>query len=47
MFAVGYNRFRGQEDFDQFFKEHINLFVEKAEFIGLRNHGSIESIKVI
>ena len=26
-------------------QEHINLFVEKAEFIGLRNHGSIESIK--
>ena len=45
MFAVGYNRFRGQEDFDPIFKEHINLFVEKAEFIGLRNHGSIESIK--
>lgn len=30
MFAVGYNRFRGQEDFDPIFKEHINLFCRKS-----------------
>lgn len=44
-FAIGYNRFRGQEDFKPVFAEHINKFVEKAVFVGLRNHGSIEKIK--
>lgn len=44
-FAIGYNRFRGQEDFKPIFTEHINTFVEKAVFIGLRNHGSMEKIK--
>lgn len=45
MFAVGYNRFRGQEDFKPIFTKHINEFVKKASFVGLRNHGSIENIK--
>ena len=45
MFAVGYNRFRGQEDFSPRFSEHINMFVKQAVFVGLRNHGSIESLK--
>lgn len=44
-FAIGYNRFRGQDDFDPIFTEHINKFVEKAAFVGLRNHGSIENVK--
>lgn len=44
-FAIGYNRFRGQDDFEPIFTEHINAFVEKAAFVGLRNHGSIESLK--
>lgn len=44
-FAIGYNRFRGQEEFSPIFKEHLNLFIEKAIFIGIRNHGSIEKIK--
>lgn len=44
-FAIGYNRFRGQEEFSPIFKEHLNLFVEKSIFIGIRNHGSIEKIK--
>lgn len=45
MFAVGYNRFRGQEDFKPIFKEHLNKFINKAKFIGIRNHGSINKIK--
>lgn len=45
MFAVGYNRFRQQAEFDPIFTEHLNLFVKKAKFIGLRNNGSIEKIK--
>tara|TARA_B100001093_G_C26835115_1_gene1017969 strand:+ start:443 stop:1591 length:1149 start_codon:yes stop_codon:yes gene_type:complete len=45
MFAVGYNRFRGQEEFNPIFKQHLNKFIEKAEFIGIRNYGSIRKIK--
>lgn len=45
MFAVGYNRFRGQEDFKPIFKQHLNIFVEKAKFIGIRNYGSINKLK--
>ncbi len=45
MFAVGYNRFRGQEDFSPIFRENLNAFVKKASFIGIRNTGSINRIK--
>lgn len=44
-FALGYNRFRGQEDFKPIFTQHFQLFVERASFVGIRNHGSIESLK--
>ena len=44
-FAIGYNRFRGQDDFEPIFTEHLNKFVEKAVFVGIRNHGSIERLK--
>lgn len=44
-FAIGYNRFREQEDFDPIFYKHINAFVKKAAFVGLRNHGSIRAVK--
>lgn len=44
VFAVGYNRFRGQEDFDPIFTDHIRLLVEKAKFFGLRNSGSMRMI---
>ena len=44
-FAIGYNRFRGQDDFEPIFTEHLNKFVEKAVFVGIRNHGSIEWLK--
>lgn len=45
VFGVGYNRFRGQEEFDSCFAENINVLVEKSKFFGLRNHGSIRAIK--
>jgi O-antigen/teichoic acid export membrane protein/polysaccharide pyruvyl transferase WcaK-like protein len=45
MFAVGYNRFRGQDEFNPIFKEHLNAFVEKAIFVGIRNNGSIRKLK--
>lgn len=44
-FAIGYNRFRGQEEFQPIFTEHFNRFVEKAAFVGIRNHGSMECLK--
>lgn len=45
VFAVGNNRFIGQEDFSDPFREHVNLTLEKSVFFGLRNHGSVETIK--
>jgi polysaccharide pyruvyl transferase WcaK-like protein len=44
VFAVGYNRFRGQAEFDQLFTEHICALAEKTEFLGLRNSGSIRAL---
>tara|TARA_R110002096_G_scaffold412195_3_gene612632 strand:+ start:383 stop:1567 length:1185 start_codon:yes stop_codon:yes gene_type:complete len=44
-YAVGYNRFRNQEEFEPIFKENIKIFAEKADYIGLRNTGSIQSLK--
>ena len=44
-FALGYNRFRGQEEFKPIFTEHLTQFVNRAIFIGIRNHGSIEALK--
>lgn len=45
LFAVGYNRFRGQADFGPPFYKFIPKLVEKAEFFGLRNNGSIRAIR--
>lgn len=45
IFAVGYNRFRGQSDFEPIFHQHLRETVEKSVFFGLRNHGSIRAIR--
>lgn len=44
VFAIGYNRFRNQEDFDPIFQEHIQETVSRSLFFGLRNHGSIRAL---
>lgn len=44
LFAVGYNRFRGQEEFDDIFTSHLRQLVNQAAFVGLRNHGSIRNL---
>ena len=44
-FAIGYNRFRGQKEFAPIFTEHLNAFVEKAVFVGIRNHGRIRKLR--
>ena len=45
IFAIGYNRFYKQDEFNPIFKKHIIKTVEKSSFFGLRNFGSIESLK--
>lgn len=45
VFAIGYNRFRGQEDFDPVFTDHIRALAIRAKFFGLRNTGSINALK--
>lgn len=45
IFAIGYNRFRGQPDFDPVFTDHIRAVARKASFFGLRNNGSIQALK--
>jgi polysaccharide pyruvyl transferase WcaK-like protein len=45
IFAIGYNRFRGQLDFDPIFFKHIKTTVVKSIFFGLRNNGSIKALK--
>lgn len=47
LFAVGYNRFRNQDDFDPVFFENLNALCKKSIFIGLRNHGSLNAIKSV
>lgn len=45
VFAVGYNKFRGQREFSLTFNRTINKLVEKSIFFSMRNTGSCESIK--
>ncbi len=44
VFSVGYNYFPGQIPTDLFIRNLI-LLCNKADFIGLRNHGSVEAVK--
>jgi hypothetical protein len=45
LFAVGYNRFRNQPDFDPIFAQHLEVLARKSIYIALRNTGSIRAIK--
>jgi len=45
VYAVGYNKFRGQRDFNSKFDETLKILVEKSIFFSLRNSGSCEAIK--
>lgn len=44
VFAIGYNRFRGQSDFDPVFSSHLRAVAAKSGFFGLRNTGSIRAL---
>jgi polysaccharide pyruvyl transferase WcaK-like protein len=45
VFAIGYNRFRDQDDFLGIFDEHIATLIDRSAFFSVRNHGSIEKLK--
>lgn len=45
IFAVGYNRFRGHDDFSDTFYQHISKLIHKCKFVGMRNRGSINALK--
>jgi polysaccharide pyruvyl transferase WcaK-like protein len=45
VFAVGYNRFREQSDFNPVFGKHLELLAKKSVYIGLRNTGSVNAIR--
>lgn len=45
LFAVGYNRFRDQPEFDEVFNESVEAFARKALYLGMRNHGSIAAVR--
>lgn len=44
IFAIGYNRFRDQAEFEDVFRENIRILVEQSSFFGLRNTGSIQAV---
>lgn len=44
LFAVGYNRFRGDDEFGSVFRDHVQLTAEKSLFVGLRNQGSLNEL---
>jgi polysaccharide pyruvyl transferase WcaK-like protein len=45
IFAIGYNRFRNQEDFNQIFSNHITATLRSSVFFSLRNNGSIAAMR--
>ncbi len=47
VYAVGVNNFREQTGFDQRAIEHLTTTCNKADFIGLRNHGSLHKLTQI
>lgn len=44
LYSIGYNYFRGQEP-SGLFVDNLNAIVGKSDFVGLRNHGSVEAVK--
>jgi hypothetical protein len=44
VYTVGYNLFPGQSFFGDRFETSAKKLIEKAEFVGLRNHGSVNNV---
>ncbi|GAB3125232.1 hypothetical protein GCM10027160_47580 [Streptomyces calidiresistens] len=47
VFAVGYNAFEGQTYARERFTESLRTLVGRADFFGLRNHGSVERVRAL
>ncbi|MBU7598552.1 polysaccharide pyruvyl transferase family protein [Streptomyces sp. P38-E01] len=47
VFAVGYNVFDGQSYRRKRFLRSLRTLVERADFVGLRNHGSVERVRAL
>ncbi|MFD3271568.1 methyltransferase domain-containing protein [Paenibacillus dendritiformis] len=45
VYSVGYNRFRGQPEFEPIFKDNITTLIKKSVFFGVRNYGSLKALK--
>jgi len=45
VYAIGYNKFRGQDDFSEIFNKSVSTLVEKSLFFSMRNTGSCNAIK--
>ncbi|MET7641063.1 tetratricopeptide repeat-containing glycosyltransferase family protein [Streptomyces sp. NPDC005438] len=45
VFAVGFNLFPGQRYHRDRFRDSLTTLVERATFVGLRNHGSVERVR--
>lgn len=46
VYAIGYNRFRGQEDFARpLFDRHMGTLLRKSVFFSARNTGSVDAIR--
>lgn len=45
VFAIGYNRFREQDDFDDPFRDHLAAVAERSILFGLRNRGSVRAVR--
>lgn len=46
VYAIGYNRFRGQDDFARpLFDRHMQCLVERSAFFSVRNTGSVAAVR--
>lgn len=45
VYSVGFNKFRGQLDFNENFNRTVTKLIERSLFFGLRNSGSCNAIK--
>jgi polysaccharide pyruvyl transferase WcaK-like protein len=46
VYSIGYNRFRGQEDFMRpLFDNHVETLIRKSAFFSVRNTGSVRALK--
>ncbi len=47
VYTVGFNLFPGQSFYGVRFEDSVSKLVQKAAFVGLRNHGSVKAVKKV